>query len=386
MAPISDRKETAMTTMHRSRERGAILIHVATGLVALIAISAMSVDMGVLWAARSQAQSVADAGAMAGATARILADLDDPPLPNGVAYNAAVTTAQQNKIWGDVPTTFQVSWNRPTGVPTFIQGKFARVDVFRNGENGSTKLPTFFLNLVGVSSQGVKATATAVAAVANATNNCLKPWMIPDKWAEVTAPATDYNGADYYTPPDPVTGLGGTGYRVPQDIGTIVTLHPGSPSGAISPSDYYDMDLGNGNGGKVYRENIEGCSGVSASIGGQLTTQPGHDVGNTDKGVDGLVALDPGASWDGTKIVGSCCAISPRVVPISMFSPAEFASLDRTSGKFNLTIVNFLGFFVQSRSGDNITGVLVSTAGELNPNGPQVGPGAAFLQKVVLVR
>jgi Putative Flp pilus-assembly TadE/G-like len=371
----------------RNNERGAILVHVATGLVALILFSALALDEGVLWVSRTQAQSVADAGAMAGAISREFDDLNDPPLANGVAYNAALSAAQQNNIWGDTPTTFAISWNRPAGVPTWIQGKFARVDVFRNGENGSTKIPTYFLQLVGRNNQGVKATATAVAAIANATNNCLRPWMIPDKWA---GPITSTYTAppDYYNPPDPTTGLGGTGYQVPADIGDVVTLNPGSPAGTISPSIYYQVDL-NGTGGATLRQDIESCSGVSTAIGDQLTVFPGGSVGPVRQGVNDLVGQDQYATWDAStkQVINSCCPISPRIVPIAMFSPADFAAQNRQSGRFNLTVVNIMGFFVQGADGGgNITGVLVSTAGEINKNGPQVGPGAAFLQKVVLVR
>ena len=51
----------------RDSERGAILIHVAVGLIALIAFSALVVDYGVLWVSRHQAQNAADAAAHAAA-------------------------------------------------------------------------------------------------------------------------------------------------------------------------------------------------------------------------------------------------------------------------------------------------------------------------------
>ena len=51
------------------RERGAIIIHVAFALLALLAFSAFVVDMGMMWVSRGQAQNAADAGALAGAVA-----------------------------------------------------------------------------------------------------------------------------------------------------------------------------------------------------------------------------------------------------------------------------------------------------------------------------
>ena len=46
-------------------ERGAILIHVAIALLGLLAFSAFSIDHGVMMVSRGQAQTAADAGALA---------------------------------------------------------------------------------------------------------------------------------------------------------------------------------------------------------------------------------------------------------------------------------------------------------------------------------
>ena len=48
----------------RERERGAVLVHVAVTLVGLVAFSALTIDYGVLWTSRRQAQNAADAGAL----------------------------------------------------------------------------------------------------------------------------------------------------------------------------------------------------------------------------------------------------------------------------------------------------------------------------------
>jgi hypothetical protein len=366
----------------RRNEHGAILIIVAVSLIALMAFSALIVDYGVMWVARGQAQNSADAGALAGAIARLHDDLDNPPIQGGVAYNEAVALAKQNFIWGEAPTAFQVSWDRPTGLILAIQGKFARVDVFRNGQFGSHKLPVFFLPLVGISSQGVRATATAVAAFANVTSSCLKPWMIPDRWVDTNGNGVYDSGE--YTPPDPVTGLGGTGYHVPQDIGAKVTFKPARPADAISPSDFYELDL-NGSGGADYGNFISGCSNYSAHVGSVLTVEPGSDVGNTKSGLRDLIDSDPHADWDGTKVINSN---GNRIVPIALFSPQVWFNQDRKHGKFTEVVVNILGFFVygfDNSSGD-VTGYLVSIPGKLDLTMPSPAPGDDFLQQVVLVR
>jgi len=374
------------TVLHRSgSERGAILVHVAVALLMLVALSAFTVDRGMYWVGRGQSQNSADAGAIAGAIALAYDSATDTS-DTGPAKLSAWTTARANLVVDKLPAinvtddiTF-VDCPDGTAAPACI-----RVDVYRDLAHGNA-LPTWFGNLVGVTSQDTRATATAEAGGANATN-CLRPWMVPDKWSEVTPPSATFNGADVYTTPDPETGLGGTGYTVKNDYGTVITLHPGNPKDAIVPSDYYDIDLGDSNGGHDYRNNIVNCTQQTEGFGDVVQTLPGHDVGNTKKGVADLIARDPYAYWDPVKkqIVDSAYGVSPRIVPIALFSPAEFMGLDRKSGVINLHIVNLLGFFVQTTDGKDIQGVLISIPGELIA-GATVGPAASFIKYIQLVR
>jgi Flp pilus assembly protein TadG len=371
---------------NRNNQRGAVLVHVAVALMMLIALSAFTVDYGLYWLGRGQAQNAADSGAIAGAIGLAYDSATDTSI-TGPAKRSAWTEARSNMIAGQPPAidiTNDITFvTCPDGTPA---PACIRVNVFRDAAHGNA-LPTWFGNLVGVTSQDTRATATAQAGGANATN-CLRPWMVPDKWQEVTAPASTFNGADVYAPPDPVTGLGGTGYNVKDDYGTVITLHPGDPKQAIVPSDYYDIDLTDSSGGKDYRTNISTCSGTTESIGDVVQTLPGHDVGNTKKGVADLIAQDPNASWNPStkQIDNSAYAVSPRIVPVALFSPAEFTSLNRQSGQIDLHIVNFLGFFVQTTNGRDITGVLISRPGNLIAGAGTVGPAASFLKIIQLVR
>jgi Flp pilus assembly protein TadG len=366
-------------------ERGAILVHVVIALLMLMAVSTFAIDFGMFWLGRSTAQNAADAGALAGAVALNFDSATDAS-DTGPAKQSALKAAQSNLIVGQAPA-IDVSTDInfvtcPDGTPA---PACIRVDVYRDVAHGNA-LPMWFGNIVGLVSQDTKATATAEAGAANATK-CMRPWMVPDKWQENTAPPTTFNGADAYAPPDPTTGLGGTGYTVKNDYGTVVTLHPGNPQNAIAPSDFYAVNLVDGQGGNDYRTNIATCVNVTVAIGDKLTVKPGSSVGPTKQGVGDLIAEDPGASWDGKKIVGSAYAVSPRIVPIAMFSPADFTAQNRQSGTFDLTVVNIMGFFVQSvNGGADITGALISLPGELVVAGSKVGPGASFLKFTALVR
>jgi hypothetical protein len=368
-------------------ERGAILVHVAIALLMLVALSAFAVDFGVFWLGRGEAQNSADAGAMAGAVALGFDSATDTS-DTGPAKTSALLAARANLVVGQAPAV-EISTDInfiscPDGTPS---PACIRVDVYRDATHGNA-LPTWFGHIVGLVSQDTRATATAEAGSANATN-CLRPWMIPDKWREVTPPATSFNGADVYTRPDPVTGLGGTGYTVAKDYGTIVTLKPGNPKLAIAPGDFYAVDLTDSKGGNDYRTNIATCRDKTTAIGDFLTVKPGNMVGPTKQGVGDLVAEDPGASWNAsTKTIdGSAYAVSPRIVPIAMFDPAAFNAQNRQSGTFDLAVVNLMGFFVQGVSGGgDVTGVLISLPGELAARGGKVGSAASFLKFFMLVR
>ena len=44
-------------------------------------------------------------------------------------------------------------------------------------------LPTFFAQIIGITSQDIRATATAQVRTGNAVE-CMKPWAVADKWDE----------------------------------------------------------------------------------------------------------------------------------------------------------------------------------------------------------
>jgi Flp pilus assembly protein TadG len=158
-----------------SSERGAIIIHVAMALLALVAFSAFVVDYGVMWVARNQAQNAADTGALAAATA----------LTNGgttaEALEAAEFFARQVTVWGEFTAPADVKVANVNCPASAGGGKpCIRVDVLRGvpdrtGGAHTNTLPVFFAPLVGITSQGVRATATSQSASGNAVH-CLKPW------------------------------------------------------------------------------------------------------------------------------------------------------------------------------------------------------------------
>lgn len=402
-------------------EQGAILVQVAIALLVLTAMATFVVDHGVLWVSRGQAQNAADAGALSGAIARAYDELTDPPSSGGQAFLSAKGAAIANHVWTAAPTA-QVSWACPPGVA----GSCVRVDVYRNGEFGSTPLPTIFGPLLNISSQGVRATATARIGSGNATN-CMRPFAIADRWTEQRSPVDRFDrwqsqggGVVELAPHDDYVpasaSSAGTGFRLPDDFGQEATLKNGNPNSGSEPITsgwFLPVRLPDGLGGYLsgaddFRGAIGDCIGNPVAIGQYLPLESGAMSGPTDQGVGDLVARDPGASWDpvNRRITGSCvpgCApMSPRVVPITVFDIDEFqwrreggdwtsawkthrANPCPTGGKC-VRVANILGFFVDRMSGGDVIGYLTSYPGEFMAGGPTVGGGAAFLMNIQLVR
>ena len=81
----------------RRDERGASLLYITVGFMAFFAASALAIDVGMLMTARGQAQTAADAGALAGAIALAVDDFDDRS-PTGPSVLAAMNTALENAV------------------------------------------------------------------------------------------------------------------------------------------------------------------------------------------------------------------------------------------------------------------------------------------------
>jgi hypothetical protein len=383
-------------------------------MIGLTAFSTFVIDYGVMWSARRQAQNTADAAAMAAAVSLGFVNANDQAL----ARAAALSAAAANPIWGQAPdiTAADITFPQcPVGSPGAGTNTCVRVDVFRNQRPGGSPLPSIFGTLVGVTNQGVKATATAEVMYGNSTN-CVKPFAIPDKWLEAQTPAWDpddsfdrYNNGgqllanpDIYTPPA-TNGNNGTGFDLETDYGIRVTVKSPQGNGSIQPGWYYPVVLNcpgaNGQqGAACYRWNIANCSPDPVGPGTVLTMEPGAMVGPTAQGMDELIDLDPDADWSTSAnggrggIVGGCmtatvnpCAISPRVVAIPVFNP-DVWDLGPSQGRSTVTISRVIGMFVERMQGNEVLGRLMPYPGEPVASGNTGEAGAAFVVSIILVR
>jgi len=334
--------------MNAASERGAVLVHVAVALVGLIALTTFVVDYGIMWVGRAQAQTAADAGALSGALALAF----DSGTDFAAAKTKAQKTAQANAVFGSAPDVQLADITIPlTPCPPGAPGapdSCVRVNVYRNQARGNG-LPVLFGGLVGVTSQGVRATATAQVLVGDKAD-CVKPFAIPDKWTEINptpkpwAATDEFNAytkqGNNYVPvvnPDiyqaPTQGSPGTGYTLPGDLGLPVTLKAGNPNDSIQPGWFYPVRVKpTDTGATDYNWNIANCNTRPIGPGTQLEPENGNMVGPTKQGIQDLIALDPNAHWDTAtkKIVGGCmaaatCARSPRLGAVAAFDPFLYA-------------------------------------------------------------
>jgi hypothetical protein len=344
-----------------SSDRGAVFVHVALGLLFLLMMGAFVIDYGALWVSRSQAQSAADAGALAGAVAMSF----DPPSAGHDRWDRGREVAWQaatyNKVWAAAPSAEPLSPYRGSEdgmtIPTCNAQPetCSRVRTYRDGTNASTARPTFLGNLFGKTSQGTRAIAVAQAAPASGSN-CLKPVLIPDHFQNVVGDPNVFDTGDIYVPPtknaDGTINYG-TGYT-PLDIGTTLTLQVGDSHNTIAPGNYYaiddpDYDI---TGGADFRTAWGTCL-LTHNVGDIVSIKDGQMTGPTQQGFGDLIAAAGGV--EATIVVG-------------MFDPAAYHALDHGTGNMPIQIVNMLAFKVTASSMDadgNITGTIVGAPSEM---------------------
>jgi hypothetical protein len=368
----------------------------------LTAFCAFVLDYGVLWASRREAQNAADAGALAGAIARLKDEPGHPPAANGPAYRSAYYTAQANGVFGSAPGVV-VTWTCPAWLPSGT--RCVRVDTYRDGTNGSTVLPVYFGTLFGLTSQKIKATATARIASGNQIK-CLLPFAVIDRWADnyddnvdteffsndgVLSPGTDgWTPNDDYQPGaspadvyiGPYNGnTNHTGWRVTTDYGRQLILKDGSPgnySAGWANTVLLPGSIGYNDVGDDIRYCNEQPVGIAAATNpctaadatgainsypsGCMNVQTGVGQGQIRSNVNGLVGTDTAALWDddapgpngptGGAVVGGGGMDSSRIRPIAIIDIEHYDGTTCSGSTCVTKVANIIGFFLEGMCGD----------------------------------
>jgi Flp pilus assembly protein TadG len=357
--------------VYRSEE-GAILIQVGLSILVLMALNVFVIDYGVLWVARSQAQTAADAGALAGAVG--MAYDVRVTTPADILLNAqAVATDAANHVWKTPPSAVAQATSVPcpadAGAGTCVQ-----VDVFRNSANGNT-LPTIFGKILGINDQGVQARATASIGHAN-TTTCLRPWALPDEWREFgsgteldpldststfhrwKSDGTTDSNPDSYTRPDATQATTATNFST--DYGDVVQFQLNYPlTDPIRRGFMLPLLLPG-----THLQNMTQCNGQPVAIGETLTIDEGLSPADAATAAQTNYLSDSTADWSfdgsiGTGYVRNSCAptcapVSPRLWAVALYDPSEF-ELRRATNNWSacpvagtkcVTVVNIVGFFI----------------------------------------
>ena len=367
--------------LHRD-ERGMSYVFVGVGFMAFLAATTLAIDVGMFMTARSQAQNSADAGALAGAVALYFDDYNDRTT-SGPAVQSALAASRSNEVIArdvDVQPSDVSFPTSPSGVNNRVH-----VHVYRTAERGNP-VATMMGRFFGVSQVNIDAEATGEASQANAMT-CVKPFTIPDKWTEQQDaggfdPATSTfdmydNHGNMLANPDVYIDAfhdGYTGYNAERDKGTELMIRAGTGNN-ITPSFYFSYAIGGNTGGAEYRWNIANCNTTLMGWGDLLLMEPGNMVGPTLDGVDDLLAQDPAAYWDSVENrVVSTMTPSPRVVGIPLYDPVYYETGKQNGRTADIKVANYLGFFIERRSGNNVYGRITPISGLVKGNG---GPTAA---------
>jgi hypothetical protein len=374
-------------------ERGMSYVFVGVGFMAFLAATTLAIDVGMFMTARTQAQTSADSGALAGALALYFDDYNNRSA-SGPAVQNALAAARSNDVInqqvsvqpGDV--TFPTS---PDGLNNRV-----RVHVYRTAARQNA-LRTLMGRFFGVNTANMDAVATAEASPANAMT-CVKPFVIPDKWIEKQDPGGfdsmnstfdmyDSHGnmlanPDIYIPADQP---GYTGYRADTDRGSEIMIRAGTGND-IQPSFYFSYAMGGDTGGAAYSWNIANCNTTVMGWGDLLLMEPGNMVGPTDQGIDDLLAQDPDAYWD---TVNNCPVStkhpSPRVVAIPLYDPNYYTTGKENGRTADLKVANYLGFFIERRQGNSVYGRITPIGGLMKGSGYGPAPEGAFPKAIRLV-
>jgi hypothetical protein len=165
-------------------ERGASIVIVAVSLFAMLGMAALAVDMGMLLKVRSDAQRTADAAALAGAGEFLNGD---PFVMRFKAADSALTYAARNYVgWQYVDTAGALASD--SGSRRVINSPEAYVQSIPDSQKvrvwiRRSATATWFGNLLGLDWVPIAARAAAQAVDAG-SGKCVKPFAIPDIWAD----------------------------------------------------------------------------------------------------------------------------------------------------------------------------------------------------------
>lgn len=406
-------------TEGRTRERGATLVSVTLLLAVFLGMGAIAIDIGMANAAAADAQRAADAAALAGASAFI----DYPNYLESPADSVRTDSAARARVYEVALSHFMKadpidsSEVYITYLPSEDPAK-VRVGIARPG------IITWFAHIFGINELIIGRKAAAVAESQAASNNCMKPFLLPDRWFESNKEREDTNSNDNldaggrqgnrgeewlyqptlgdryerYNPDAPSTSQTGLGSGPMNDRGLNLLVKPqtgnsqrmGNFYQMLDPQDH-GLDVGSAH------EAIEsGC--IEASIGDTAHLWTGNH-NDAFLGINALIDMSPDVSWD--PVAGTPTATpdypdwtdNPRVIIVAFYDPTAIATTcvpSRPNDCTNITpqgpitFGNFARVFIDNPPGNtgNITAKFIGFLSGGDAGGEEECPTCLVLRLV----
>jgi hypothetical protein len=342
-----------VSTQGKNKEEGFVLITLAFVLVALIGFVALAVDVGVLYGAKTSAQGVADAAALAGAYTFIN---DTKAVQPDTAYNNALQVALNNSVMGTPVTSGDVTVN------VDVANRRVTVDV------ASTQ-NTYFARVLGPSTANISVEGVAEAADPNQATGgtCVKPWFVPNTMLSSSGACAACAAGQVLISGGQVTAYANS------LLGQEYTIRSQDPHNSIASGDFYSIDLplsgGGTGGGAGYKTNIESCSNVYLRCGYSYSILTGDKSGPTRQGVTNLIGNPPTDSWTGTigvyQTPNGLSDTSKNLILVPIWDTCSMAGFC-PAGNFpngtnvSLQIIGFATFFLEGIQGGDVVARLIS--------------------------
>lgn len=287
--------------LHLKKQHGAVVVILAAGMAALLAVAGLALDSGNLFLNKSKLQNAADASALsAGVALNAAGGSYQKAAASAVARFKSVIATEGNQALQEAYNSNEISLTVTTS-PTLspFVGTNADDDWYVRVEVSALQLDSFFLRVIGIDTLNVPASAVAgrtPVGVSNPTGGndinpiCgVAPMMVCGDPDQVPSDGSDnYWG---YTPGETQILKATSQCQATTDDGECV-----------KPATADDWTVGSGNfqliqlsdedgnplsGGAGVREAMAGGdSCINAVQGEQITTEPGNVVGPVVQGLN----------------------------------------------------------------------------------------------------
>ncbi len=249
-------------------QRGVVLVFVAAGLLAMIAMAGLALDLGHAYINKTRLQNTVDAAALSAAK-----KLDEANGNTAEATSAATTMFTLNAnatgnaelgaalAAGDVTVVTQFSNTLNPFAVGSVPAQYVRVSV------NTWALASFFVQVLAINQKTVAASAVAGPSPTLVNEDCdVAPMMV------CGTPDSDPGDGEFY------------GYQMSE----LQVLKSGAGGGGfeVGPGNFQLIRLGGGQGGAAVRVNMAGAYSGCVSDDSSIPTEPGNTIGPVVQGLN----------------------------------------------------------------------------------------------------